>query len=149
MLQQAKIKAQRKADSLLQKQRRAAAKRVAANRLTEAGADGISPQMRAQLAAAERRIESDPRAKAIIDRAETAARVAELRRKQGFDKVKPAPVYEFGRPVAAPAEPPAKTVAEQLEERRAAGIMPSPAPRQPTPGLVTPPKHGNKHKHRR
>lgn len=120
-LRQAAIKAQRKVDNLLLKNRRQI-KIGPKPKPVEARADGLTPQMVAALTAASKRVEEDPRAKALVDRAETARRIEETRKQLNIGTIKPAPETEFGRPIQTqpPVMPlPVKPVAEQLKEKKA------------------------------
>lgn len=92
---------------------------------SECGSDGLSPHMRMQLVNIQKRQLQDPRSRALAERAVATAGVAEIRRSKGFDSLKPAPGFEFGRPLETAA--PAQTAADVIAQRRAAGTLAQPA----------------------
>lgn len=117
-LRQAALNAQRKADRALQQQRRKAERLAAEERRTrEIQADGFNQTFKAKLINAQKKLHDDPRSAALVARAERQMGVEQLRREHGMGSAKPAPGFEMGRPIDTGA--PAKTVAEQMAERRA------------------------------
>lgn len=153
-LQQAALNADRKVKSILQKNRRDADRKAKAERATRiASPDGLSKQQRAALQAAEKRMNEDPRAMALVDKAETLRRVQEVRARLKVGTL-PAPpgtsVFDSSIETAKPTarQMKTRTVAQILAEKRAAEPVveaPPEEPREPAPkAKYTPPAQRKK-----
>jgi predicted flap endonuclease-1-like 5' DNA nuclease len=79
-------------------------------------ADGLNPNKRAALLAAQRRAEEDPRAKAMVERAEVEKRVRDTRKIHGIGEVV-RPVTVLGEEVADPAQIP-MSVAQRRAQKK-------------------------------
>jgi hypothetical protein len=78
--------------------------------------EGMAPAFRSQVIAAQRKAESDPKAKALVDRAEIEKRVRDTRKQHGIgEAVKP--VQVGGELVTDPDMIP-MSVAQRREQRR-------------------------------
>lgn len=104
-------KALKRANQLKERQRAEAAARVAMT------ADGLNPNKRAALLAAQKRAESDPRAKAAVESAEVEKRVRDTRKLHGIGEVV-RPVTQLGEVVSDPAQIP-MSVAQRRAQKKA------------------------------
>lgn len=103
-------KAIQRANKLRERQR---AERMA---LVAQTADGLAPAKRAALLAAQRKAESDPRAKAKVERAEVEKRVRDTRKLHGIGEVV-RPLTVAGELVTEPAEIP-MSVAQRRAQKK-------------------------------
>lgn len=78
-------------------------------------ADGLHPAKRAALLAAQKKAESDPRAKAKVERAEVEKRVRDTRKLHGIGEVV-RPVTQMGEVISDPAQIP-QSVAQRRAEK--------------------------------
>jgi hypothetical protein len=101
-------KALQRANKLRQRQRE---ERAA---ITAQTADGLSPAKRAALLAAQKKAESDPRAKAKVDKAEVEKRVRDTRKLHGIGEVV-RPVTVLGEEVTDPGQIP-MSVAQRRQQ---------------------------------
>lgn len=91
-------------------------KAAAKSALAAQAADGLCPSFRAQLHEACKRAENDPRAKALVARAELSRRIRDARKAAGIDRVVPADAIAALEPVAQAAIP--VSVAERRKARK-------------------------------
>ena len=87
--------------------------------LTAQTADGLNPAKRAQLLAAQKRAEQDPRAKAAVEKAEVEKRVRDTRKLHGIGEVV-REVKQMGEVITDPDQIP-MSVAQRRAARKAKG----------------------------
>lgn len=80
--------------------------------------NGLTASMRAALVKKSREAAENPKTKALIAKAHANMAVAEVRRVNDLGNAKPAPGFEFGRPIKTDA--PAMSVAQKLAAQAAA-----------------------------
>ncbi len=119
-LQQAAINAQRKAEAAIKKERRQQDKlRQAGLRDRIPTPSGLSKQKLAQLVAAEKRMQKDPRAIALIDKAATQLQVQEVRDQLKIGKLPAPPLASvFDQKIEVAKTPVLKTVAQIRAEAK-------------------------------
>lgn len=121
-IRQRALDAQREANALLQKRRRQVQedeyKKILAAKANQDPADGVPNALRAQLIAAEKKREEDPRFQQFTNQVILKRRIEEARKGAGITDVKPAPETEVTSPVALTPTIPVAEEPQTVGERR-------------------------------